>query len=100
MEFQPLSDNILVRRAKPKEEKTDGGIIKPEVAVHVENRGTVVKVGPGKWDEDHEVRIPLDVSMGDQVMFTGYGAGTVDVNGEELIIMPAASVIGTFNKGK
>ena len=66
MKFRPLHDRVVVRRLNS-EEKTKGGIIIPDTAKEKPQEGTVVAVGPGRWDEDGEKRIPLDVAEGDTV---------------------------------
>ena len=86
MSIRPLYDRVVVRR-KAEEEKTAGGIVLPGSAKEKPNQGEIVAVGEGKILEDGSVR-PLAVKVGDTVVFGQYaGSNTIEVDGEELIIM-------------
>ena len=67
MKIRPLQDRVIVKRVK-EEEKTKGGIIIPDTAKEKPQEGKVLAVGPGRFDEDGEKRIPLDIKVGDQVV--------------------------------
>ena len=97
MTFRPLHDRVLVRRVEA-EEKTAGGIIIPDTAKEKPQEGTVVAVGPGRWDEDGEKRIPLDVSEGDVVIYSKYGGTEIKYNGEEYLILSARDVLAVVSK--
>lgn len=86
MKIRPLYDRVVVRR-KEEEETTAGGILLPGSAKEKPNQGEVVAVGDGKVLESGKVR-PLSVKVGDKVVFGQYaGSNTIEVDGEELIIM-------------
>ena len=72
MNLKPLYDRVIVK-ADEAEEKTASGLILADTAKEKPTRGTVVAVGEGKWDEDGEKRIPLDVKVGDTVIYSKYG---------------------------
>lgn len=85
MNLRPLHDRVIVRR-KPEERKSPGGIVIPDTAAEKPIRGEVVAVGKGKILENGEVR-PLDVKVGDQVLFGKYSGTEVKLSGEELLVM-------------
>ena len=97
MKFRPLHDRVVVRRVDS-EAKTAGGIIIPDTAKEKPQEGTVVAVGPGRWDEDGEKRIPLDVSEGDVVIYSKYGGTEIKYNNEEYLILSARDILAVVNK--
>ena len=97
MKIRPLQDRILVKRVD-EESKTSGGIIIPDTAKEKPQEGTVVAVGPGRWDEDGEKRIPLDVAEGDTVIYSKYGGTEIKYGGEEYLILSARDVLAVVNK--
>ena len=90
--FRPLHDRVLVKRVK-EEEKTKGGIIIPDTAQEKPQEGEVVAIGPGARDEDGE-RIPLDVKVGDRILFGKWSGTEVKVDGEDLLIMKESDIMG------
>jgi len=91
MKIRPLHDRVIVRREE-EEKKTASGIILPGSAQEKPNRGEVVAVGSGRILDSGEVR-PVDVKVGDQVVFGQYaGNDKMDVDGEELIILSEADI--------
>lgn len=75
------------------------GIIIPDTAKKEKpEQGVVLAVGPGKWDEDGEKRIPMDVKEGDRVVFAKYGYDEVKVDGDEYYIVGESSILGVFAK--
>ena len=90
--FRPLHDRVLVKRVK-EEEKTKGGIIIPDTAQEKPQEGEVIGVGPGARDEDGE-RIPLDVKVGDRILFGKWSGTEVKIDGEELLIMRESDIMG------
>lgn len=92
MSFRPLHDRVLVRRVEA-EEKTAGGIIIPDSAKEKPAEGEVIAVGDGNRDEDGD-RIPLDVKVGDRVLFGKWSGTEVTINGEELLIMKESDILG------
>jgi len=85
MKVRPLHDRILVERID-EEEKTPGGIIIPDTAKEKPSQGKVVAVGNGKKTEDGKV-IPLDVKVGDKILFGKYAGTEIKIEGKEYLIM-------------
>ena len=92
MKIRPLHDRILVQRLE-EEEKTKGGIIIPDSAKEKPIEGKVVAVGNGKIMENGEVK-PLDVKVGDRVLYGKYAGTEVKIGGEEYLIMREDDVLG------
>ena len=91
MKIRPLHDRVIVKRLE--EEKTSaGGIIIPDTAAEKPVQGKVVAVGKGKILENGEVR-PLDVKVGDKILFGKYGGTEVKVDGEDLLVMREEDVM-------
>ena len=91
MKIRPLHDRVVVRR-KEEEAKTAGGIVLPGSAKEKPNQGVVVAVGSGRVLDNGEVR-PVDVKEGDLVVFGKYaGSDTIEVEGEELIILSESDI--------
>jgi chaperonin GroES len=95
--IKPLEDKILVQ-ANEAETTTASGLVIPDTAKEKPQEGTVVAVGPGRWDEDGDKRIPLDVSEGDVVIYSKYGGTEIKYGGEEYLILSARDVLAVVNK--
>jgi chaperonin GroES len=96
MNFKPLHDRIAVKPHEG-EEKTPGGILIPDTAKEKPMKGEVVAVGSGSRDKDGNV-IPLEIKVGDVVMYGKWGSTEIKVNGQELLIMKESDVIGIITK--
>ncbi len=92
MNLKPLGDRVIVR-AVEEEETTASGIVLPDTAKEKPQKGKVVAVGEGKWDEDGEKRIPVEVSEGDEVLYSKYGGTEINVDGEELLVLRESDVL-------
>ncbi len=92
MNIRPLHDRLIVRRVE-EERTTAGGIVIPDSATEKPIRGKVLSVGKGKILEDGAVR-PLDVQVGDEVLFGKYSGTEVKVDGEDLLVMREEDVMG------
>jgi len=92
MKLQPLGARLIVK-AVEEEQTTASGIVLPDTAKEKPQRGTVIAVGEGKWDEDGEKRIPLDVSAGDEVLYSKYGGTEITVEGDELLVLREDDVL-------
>jgi chaperonin GroES len=92
MKLQPLGDRLIVK-AIEEEETTASGIVLPDTAKEKPQRGKVLAVGDGKWDEDGEKRIPLDVSAGDEVLYSKYGGTEIQVEGDDLLVLRESDVL-------
>ena len=90
--FRPLHDRVVVRRAEA-ESKTAGGIIIPDTAKEKPQEGEIVAVGSGARDESGKV-VALDVKAGDRVLFGKWSGTEVKINGEDLLIMKEADIMG------
>jgi chaperonin GroES len=92
MNLQPLEDRIVVR-PNESEERTASGLVIPDTAKEKPQQGEVLAVGEGRWDEDGEKRIPVDVKVGDTVVYSKYGGTEITVEGEDLLILNARDVL-------
>ncbi|HZT17764.1 MAG TPA: co-chaperone GroES [Dongiaceae bacterium] len=92
MKFRPLHDRVVVRRVDS-EEKTAGGIIIPDTAKEKPMEGEVLAVGPGARNEKGEI-VPLDVRVGDRILFGKWSGSEVRLDGEDLLIMKESDVMG------
>ncbi len=93
MKIRPLHDRVLVQRLEEDLEKTKGGIIIPDTAKEKPQQGKVIAVGKGKVSEDGKVT-PLDVKVGDTVLFGKYAGSEIKVDGEERLIMREEDILG------
>ena len=96
MKFRPLRDRVLIRRIDP-EAKTSGGIIIPDTAKEKPMEGEVVAVGPGVRSEQGAI-YPLDVKVGDRVLFGKWSGTEIKLDAEELMIMPESDLMGVIEK--
>jgi chaperonin GroES len=97
MKFRPLHDRIVVRRIAA-EEKTAGGIIIPDTVKEKPSQGEVIAVGPGGRDEAGKL-IPIDIRVGDRVLFGKWSGTEVVIDGEDLLIMKESDVFGVVEEG-
>ncbi|HJK85470.1 MAG: co-chaperone GroES [Rickettsiaceae bacterium] len=95
MNFTPLHDRVAIK-PMDQEEKTLGGIIIPDTAKEKPMQGKVIAVGKGTKDKDGNL-IPLDVKVGDKVLYGKWGGTEVKVNGQEFIIMKESDIMGIIN---
>ncbi|MDE2488623.1 MAG: co-chaperone GroES [Alphaproteobacteria bacterium] len=98
MAFRPLGDRVLVRRVE-EEEKTRGGIIIPDTAKEKPQEGEVIAVGPGARDEAGKIQ-PLDVKVGDRILFGKWSGTEVKLQGEDLLIMKETDILGVLEPEK
>jgi chaperonin GroES len=92
MKIRPLQDRVIVKRLE-EEEKTKGGIIIPDTAKEKPQEGKVTAVGKGKVTEEGKV-IPMDVKVGDKILFGKYSGTEVKIGGEEHLIMKEEDILG------
>ena len=95
--IKPLEDRILVQPLDA-EQTTASGLVIPDTAKEKPQEGKVLAVGPGRFDEDGDKRIPLDVAVGDVVIYSKYGGTEVKYNGEEYLILSARDVLAILDK--
>lgn len=92
MKFRPLHDRVLVKRIE-ENERTAGGIIIPDTAKEKPSQGEIIAVGPGARDESGRL-VPLDVKVGDRVLFGKWSGTEVKIDGKELLIMKESDIMG------
>ena len=92
MKLKPLGDRLIVKPVE-EEETTASGIVLPDTAKEKPQRGKVLAVGDGKVSEDSGNRIPLDVSAGDEVLYSKYGGTDINVDGEDLLVLRESDVL-------
>ena len=92
MNFRPLQDRVLVRRIE-QEEKTQGGIIIPDTAKEKPMEGEVIAAGPGARGDDGKLN-PLDVKVGDRVLFGKWSDTEIKIDGEDLVVMKESDIMG------
>ncbi len=91
MKLKPLGENVVVKPAEA-EEQTKSGLFIPDTAKEKPQKGTVIAVGEGKFDEDGERRIPMDVKEGDTVIYSKYGGTDVKIEDIEYKILRASDI--------
>ncbi len=95
--IKPLDDRIVVRPLDA-EQTTASGLVIPDTAKEKPQEGEVLAVGPGRWDEDGEHRIPLDVNVGDVVLYSKYGGTEVKYSGTEYLILSGRDVLAIITR--
>jgi len=93
--IKPLEDRILVK-ALDAEQTTASGLVIPDTAKEKPQEGEVLAVGPGRYNEDGDERIPLDISVGDKVIYSKYGGTEVKYGGEEYLILSGRDVLAVI----
>jgi len=94
MKIRPLQDRVIVQRVQ-EEERTKGGIIIPDTAKEKPQEGKVVAVGKGKANDDGKIT-PLDVKVGDRILFGKYSGSDIKIDGEEFLIMREDDILGVL----
>ncbi len=94
MKIRPLQDRVIVKRLE-EEEKTKGGIIIPDTAKEKPQEGKVIAVGKGKMTEEGKL-IPLDVKVGDKILFGKYSGTEIKIEGDEHLIMREEDILGVI----
>ncbi|WP_447643455.1 co-chaperone GroES [Nocardioides zeae] len=90
--IKPLEDRIVVKPLDA-EQTTASGLVIPDTAKEKPQEGEVLAVGPGRWNEDGDERIPLDIAVGDKVIYSKYGGTEVKVAGQEYLILSGRDVL-------
>ena len=94
MKFRPLHDRVVVKRVDA-EAKTKGGIIIPDTAKEKPQEGEVIAVGPGARDETGKL-VPLDLKVGDRILFGKWSGTEIKLDGDDLLIMKESDVMGVI----
>ncbi len=92
LKLKPLGDRLIVR-AIEEEETTASGIVLPDTAKEKPQKGKVLAVGDGKVNDETGKRTPLDVSEGDEVLYSKYGGTEIKIDGEELLVLRESDVL-------
>jgi chaperonin GroES len=92
MKLKPLGDRLIVK-AIEEEATTASGIVLPDTAKEKPQKGKVIAVGEGRYDDDGDKRIPLDVSKGDEVLYSKYGGTEITIDGEDLLVLRESDVL-------
>jgi chaperonin GroES len=95
--IKPLEDRILVQSLEA-EQTTASGLVIPDTAKEKPQEGKVLAVGPGRFDESGEKRIPVDVQIGDVVIYSKYGGTEVKYNGQEYLLLGARDILAIVEK--
>ena len=98
MKFRPLHDRVVVKRIDA-EEKSAGGIIIPETAKEKPSQGEIIAVGPGGRDEAGKL-VPLDVQVGNRVLFGKWSGTEVKIDGVEYLIMKESDIMGVLEEAQ
>ncbi|HET6812217.1 MAG TPA: co-chaperone GroES [Acidimicrobiales bacterium] len=97
MKLQPLEDRIVVRPGES-EETTASGLVIPDTAKEKPQQGEVLAVGPGRRAENTGEIVPLDVKVGDTVVYSKYGGTEITIDGEDLLILTSRDVLAKMGK--
>ena len=97
VQIKPLEDRILVE-VLDAETKTASGLVIQDTAKEKPQEGKVIAVGPGRFDEDGEKRIPMDIKTGDTVVFSKYGGTEVSYDGKDYLLLSARDVLAIVSK--
>ena len=95
MKFRPLHDRVLVRRIE-EETKTKGGIIIPDSAQEKPSQGEILAAGPGARDTNGAL-VPLDVKVGDRILFSKWSGTEIKIDGKELLVMKESDILGIMD---
>ncbi|MQA04027.1 MAG: co-chaperone GroES [Streptosporangiales bacterium] len=95
--IRPLEDRIVVQPLEA-EQVTASGLVIPDTAKEKPQEGKVIAVGPGRWDEDGDKRIPLDINEGDVVLYSKYGGTEVKYGADEYLVLSARDVLAVIDK--
>jgi chaperonin GroES len=90
--IEPLEDRVVIRPLDA-EQVTSSGLVIPDTAKEKPQEGEVLAVGPGRFDENGDKRIPLDVKEGDRVLYSKYAGTEIKIDGEELLVVPARDIL-------
>jgi chaperonin GroES len=96
MKFRPLHDRVVVERIDP-EAKSTGGIIIPDTAQEKPSQGEIIAVGPGGRDDAGKL-IPIDLEVGDRVLFGKWSGTEVKIDGQEVLIMKESDIMGVLQE--
>ena len=94
--IKPLEDRILVKTLDA-EQTTASGLVIPDTAKEKPQEGEVIAVGPGRFNEDGDERVPMDISVGDRVIYSKYGGTEIKYDDQEVLILGARDVLAVVS---
>ena len=97
MNLRPLDDRIVVEPSEA-EQTTASGLVIPDTAKEKPQQGVVLAVGPGRWSDDEGKHFPLDVKVGDTVLYSKYGGTEINHSGKDLLILTSRDVLAVVEK--
>jgi len=97
MNLKPLDDRIVVKPNEA-EQTTASGLVIPDTAKEKPQQGEVLAVGPGRWSDDKGTHTPLEVKVGDTVLYSKYGGTDITVDGKDLLILTSRDVLAIVQK--
>jgi chaperonin GroES len=95
--LRPLADRVIVE-ASGQDETTASGLLLPETAKEKPQEGTVLAVGPGRWDEDGKKRLPLEVAVNDKVIFAKYSGTEIKLGDKKVLILSEKDILAVVQK--
>ena len=95
--IKPLEDRIVVKAVEA-QQTTASGLVIPDTAQEKPQEGEVIAVGPGRFNEDGDERVPMDISVGDRVIYSKYGGTEVKYDGQEVLILGARDVLAIIER--
>ncbi|MBN1967612.1 MAG: co-chaperone GroES [Anaerolineae bacterium] len=96
LKLRPLNDRVVVKPIDKEETFAGGQLVLPETAKEKPQQGEVLAVGPGRFDEDGEKRLPLDVAVGDRVLYAKYGGTEIKIDNEKLLILKESDILAVI----
>ena len=96
VQLRPLGDRVVIKPAN-KEEVSAAGVILPDTAKEKPQKGTVIAVGDGRWDDEGTKRIPLDVSEGDTILYSKYGGTEIKLEDENYLVLREDDILVIFD---
>jgi len=97
VKLKPLGDRVVVQATKA-EEQTKSGLFIPDTAKEKPQKGTVIAVGEGRWDDEGSKRIPLDVKEGETILYSKYGGTEIKLDGEEYLILSERDILAIVSE--
>lgn len=95
--LRPLADRVIVE-ASEKDETTASGLLLPETAKEKPQEGSILAVGPGRWDEEGKKRLPLEVAVGDKVIFAKYSGTEIKLGDKKVLILSEKDILAVVQK--
>jgi len=98
LKLRPLNDRVVVKPVDKEETFAGGQLVLPETAKEKPQQGEVLAVGPGRFDEEGEKRIPLDVQVGDLVLYAKYGGTEIKLGDEKVLILKESDILAVVEE--